>query len=139
MKMIFQLRFLVLIYFIPVVFDSLGRLTVVTVVAIVVVGGVVVVVGFKLIGVTVVEVEVTGIVVDTADVEVVVDNVVDELGNVFVVEETGDEFVVVDRISSEDDTVETVTKSVVVSTLTVVEGSLSSLEKKNSNFTLITG
>ena len=131
-----------LIYFIPVVFDSLGRLTVVTVVEIVVVGGVVVVVGFKLIGVTVVEVEVTGIVVDTADVEVVeVYNVVDELGNVFVVEDTGDEFVVVDRICSEEDTVETVTKSVVVSTLTVVEGmlSLSSLEKKNSNFTLMSG
>ena len=124
---------------VPVVLESFGKLTIATDV----VDGVNVVVA----AVEVDVIGVTGIVVETVVVVwlvVVVNVVVDVIGKVmvvimFVVDEMSAWFVVVERLSSEEETDETATKSVFVSTLTVVESTNSSLEKKNSNFTLMTG
>ena len=124
---------------VPVVLESFGKLTIATDV----VAGVNVVVA----AVEVDVIGVTGIVVETVVVVwlvVVVNVVVDVIGKVmvvimFVVDVMGAWFVVVERLSSEEETDETATKSVFVSTLTVVESTNSSLEKKNSNFTLMTG
>ena len=124
---------------VPVVLESFGKLTIATDV----VDGVNVVVA----AVEVDVIGVTGIVVETVVVVwlvVVVNVVVDVIGKVmvvimFVVDEMSAWFVVVERLSSEEETDETATKSVFVSTLTVVESTNSSLEKKNSIFTLMTG